>query len=157
MFNTFFAAGDATLQQMAECLKQHSAAVAQRLPGLLAAAAIRLHTAAQHMLQGCFGVADGQPGRVQLILEGLHEALQQSECDDGVLRGCIALRLAGMLQQQQELDSAITIVQQVCSAVQWTPAWGVTLALACAHEQHMLVTVCTLLKGSCQLAQPCLV
>jgi hypothetical protein len=99
--------------RLASCLKQHSAALAQCLPGLLAAAAIKLQAAAGQLLQGCFSTHDGQAGLVQAVLEGLHEALQQSKCDDGLLRGCVAVRLALMLQPQQELDAAVVVVQQV--------------------------------------------
>jgi hypothetical protein len=107
------ATGDTSMLRLASCLKQHSAALAQCLPGLLAAAAIKLHAAAGSLLQGCFSTNDGQAGLVQAVLEGLHEALQQSNCDDGLLRGCVAVRLALMLQRQQELDSATVVVQQV--------------------------------------------
>lgn len=125
--------GDATIHSLASCLKLHSAALARCLPGLLAAAAIKLQAAAAQLLQGCFSACDGQAELVQTVLEGLHEALQQSDCDDGLLRGCVAVRLALMLQQQQELDAAIAVVQQVrvCN-------------VACHHytSRHHVLLVC---------------
>jgi hypothetical protein len=101
------------MQSLASCLKQHSASLARCLPGLLAAAAVKLHATAGQLLQGCFSTSEGQAGLVQTVLEGLHAALQQSDCDDGLLRGCVATRLALMLHQQEQLDAAISVVQQV--------------------------------------------
>lgn len=107
------AAGNASLQKLASCLREHSAALAQCLPGMLSAAAVKLHAAAAQLLLGCFSIYDAQAALVQTVLEGLHEALQQSKCDDGLLGGCVALRLAVMLQEQRELDAALVVVQQV--------------------------------------------
>ncbi|KAF6254574.1 hypothetical protein COO60DRAFT_303336 [Scenedesmus sp. NREL 46B-D3] len=79
---------------------------------MLSAAAVKLHAAAAQLLLGCFSIYDAQAALVQTVLEGLHEALQQSKCDDGLLGGCVALRLAVMLQEQRELDAALVVVQQ---------------------------------------------
>lgn len=87
------------------------------MPQLLAAAALELHAAAGSMLQGCFGIADGNAAAAQAVLEALHAALQQSDHSDGVLRGGVALRLAAMLEEQQQMDRALTVVQEVSRTV----------------------------------------
>jgi hypothetical protein len=103
------------MRQLAGVLVQRSPALGSCMPRLLAAAALELHAAAHALLQGCFGPADANADLVQLLLEGLHEALQHSGHADGVVRGSIALRLVAFLEQQQHhLDRALAIVKQVC-------------------------------------------
>lgn len=107
------AAGTASLHRLAACLKQHSSTLTPYLPGLLAATVLKLHAAANPLLLGCFTPSDGQADEVLVLLAGLHEALQQCQLDDGVLRGCVALRFALLLEQQGDLEQASTIIHQV--------------------------------------------
>lgn len=106
-------AGEASLLRLATCLQQCGQGLGGHLPGLVTAAALKLHAAAAQLLQGCFSQSDGHSDTVLMVLEGLHEALQQCNCDDGVMRGTVALRLVLLLVQQGGLDQARTVIQQV--------------------------------------------
>lgn len=107
-------AGDAAMQQLAAVLVTHSTALGSCAPSLLAAAALELHAAAGPVLEGCFSHADGNADLVQAVLEGLHAAMEHCGVHtDGVLRGSIALRLAALLEEQQQLEQGIEVVGQV--------------------------------------------
>jgi hypothetical protein len=104
------------MQQLAAVLVTHSAALGSCASNLLSAAALELHAAAGPMLEGCFSQSDGNAEVVQAVLEGLHAALEHCAygvATDGVLRGSIALRLAALLEQQQQLDRAVEVVYRV--------------------------------------------
>lgn len=136
--------GEASLRLLATYLKQHSKPLAAQLPGLVAAAAVKLHAAAEQLLQGCFSQSDGQSDTVLLVLDGLHEALQQCGCDDGVLRGCVAIRLALLLEQRGELHHARLVIQQVSNLD------GHIMSLFCApkSQQHTLANFVTMIEQS---------
>jgi hypothetical protein len=101
------------MQHLAAVLVQHSQVLGSSSASLLASAALELHAAASPMLQGCFGHTDSNAELVQQLLEGLHAALQHSGHVAGVLRGSVALRLAAVLEEQQQLDRGLEVVQEV--------------------------------------------
>lgn len=109
--------GKASVLQLAAALDSHSATLAASLPSLVAAAALRLHEAASRLLPGCFEDADAQLPGVLSVLRGTHAALQHSDHSDGVLRGCVALRLALVLEQHGQLVQALAVAEQGLAAV----------------------------------------
>lgn len=101
------------MQQLAAALVKHSAALGDYKQRLLSAAALELHAAASPLLKGCFLLTDGEAQAMPDLLEGLHAALDHSHHADGVLRGGVAVRLATLLEQQQQFQRALVVVQQV--------------------------------------------
>lgn len=104
------------MQHLAAVLVQHSEALGSCSHSLLAAAALELHAAASPVLEGCFSQADSNAELTQALLEGLHAALQHAGHVNGVRRGSVALRLAALLEEQQQLGSGLEVVEQVSNA-----------------------------------------
>jgi hypothetical protein len=110
------AARVASILQLAAALDSHSATLAASLPSLVAATALRLHEAATLLLPGCFEAADAQLPGVLGVLRGTHAGLQHSGHSDGVLRACVAVQLALLLEQHGQPEQALAVAAQVtCS------------------------------------------
>ncbi len=98
---------------LATCLTQHSTKAAQQSRSLVYDAALALHAATAQQVQGSYCLADRDAESACHMLSGLHSALQACGADDAVLRGATALRLALLLEEKGELESAREVLQQV--------------------------------------------
>jgi hypothetical protein len=143
---TVLPAGESAMQHLAAVLVQHSQVLSSGSASLLATAALELHAAASPMLQGCFSLTDSNAELVQQLLEGLHVALQHSGHVDGVLRGSVALRLAAVLEEQQQLDRGLDVVQEVRSWMHAVVNTRRSTVLSCCqrHRQvsHFFLASC---------------
>lgn len=110
------------MQALAAMLVRHSLNLGSSCPRLVAAAAQELHAAASPVLQGCFSLSDSNAELVHALLEGLHAALQHSGHADGVLRGTVTLRLARILEEQEQHSRGLEVAQQVRPGTACTPA-----------------------------------
>lgn len=109
---------------------QDGAALGERLPGLLAAAALRLHEAA-----GWSSAVDDPTAPALQVLEGLHTALTLSRHPDGVLHGCIALRLARAHERSGQLDRALAVLGEGLAAIVGARAAELTATAGRADER----------------------
>lgn len=91
----------------------HEASVVMQLQDVLSDASLALLQAARPLLDGVFCTADKEAATALELMAALHETWQAVGMDDGLLRGSVAVKLGGLLEQTGELHRAREVAGQV--------------------------------------------
>jgi hypothetical protein len=104
----------AARERLCDSLLANAEAAAVEAPALVAAAALALHAAAgAPVLRDALCGADARAGDALRVLRALRAAFEACDAGDGALRGCVAVRLGLLLEEQGELGEARAAAQQV--------------------------------------------
>jgi len=111
-------ASSGAIDQMTAALLEHAATAADRMPGLVTAAALALHSAADARSLHAFCLTDARAADTMRVLRALHGAFEACQLQDGLLRGSVAVRLGLLLEKQGQLSQARAIAGQAVAALE---------------------------------------